>query len=66
MWIKTAQRSYEVTEINIVTKGDESELWAKRKNNSTVRLFKGLEQDVIDHKEAIEFSIKNNIKLYEM
>ena len=66
IWIIYNGRSMQAIGINIVEKGAQSELWAEKPDGSSRKLLVGDVDVVKENKEAIDFSIQNGHKTYEV
>lgn len=66
IWIIYNGRSMQAIGINVVEKGNQSELWAEKPDGSSRKLLIGEAAVVKENKDAIDFAIQNGHKTYEV
>lgn len=69
IWINVGERSYQATAINVAREKDEegkSALWIERPSGNSVKLLVGSSDEMMEHKNAIDFAVDNGFKTYEI
>lgn len=67
IWINIGDKSYQATGINVAT--DENgiaSLWIEKPTGKTMNVLTATEDVVREHKEAIDFAVKEGHKIYEI
>lgn len=67
IWINIGDKSYQATGINIATHEEgRASLWIERPTGKTLQILNDNEDVVREHKEAIDFAVKEGHKIYEI
>lgn len=67
IWINIGDKSYQATGINIAKhEGDKASLWIEKHTGKTMQILTSDEETIREHKEAIDFAIKEGHKIYEI
>jgi len=69
IWINVGERSYQATAVNIAKERDEedkSALWIERPSGNSVKLLVGSSDEMMEHKNAIDFAVEKGYRTYEV
>lgn len=66
IWVNIGDKSYQATGINVSIDGEKSALWIEKATGKTMKVLEGTAEQVREHKEAIDFAIKQGHKTYEV
>ena len=67
IWINIGDKSYQATGINVATTNDGfASLWIEKPTGKTMNVLTADESTIREHKEAIDFAVKDGHKIYEI
>ena len=66
IWLNIGDKSYQATGINISIEGSIASLWIEKPTGKTMKILSGDVEIIREHKEAIDFAVKEGHKIYEI
>ena len=66
IWLNIGDKSYQATGINISIEGKVASLWIEKPTGKTMKILSGDAEIIREHKEAIDFAVKEGHKIYEI
>ena len=66
IWLNIGDKSYQATGINISIEGNVASLWIVKPTGKSMIILSGDAEIIREHKEAIDFAVKEGHKIYEI